>query len=141
MSFGFSVGDFLTAGKLIADIVSSLRTCGGSAAEYQELMSELHSLEQALLNVERFLATEPPSLAMNTLKKAVLVCQYPLQEFYAKVSQFDASLGMGQSSGKVKDISRKLQWGWTKKEDVQKLRMYLSAHVETINMMLVTFGL
>jgi hypothetical protein len=48
MSFGFSVGDFLAVGKLIADITNSLREAGGSKSEYQELLQKLESLDHAL---------------------------------------------------------------------------------------------
>jgi len=38
MSFGFSVGDFVTVGKVIKQIVESVRD---AKSEYQELMVEL----------------------------------------------------------------------------------------------------
>ena len=38
MSFGFSVGDFVAVGTLIANIIDSLRD---SRNEYQELLREL----------------------------------------------------------------------------------------------------
>ena len=38
MSFGFSVGDFLAVGGLIAKVVEALR---GTRSEYQELIREL----------------------------------------------------------------------------------------------------
>ena len=42
MSFGFSVGDFVIVGKLIAKIVEALR---GSRSQYQELIRELERYE------------------------------------------------------------------------------------------------
>jgi len=34
MSFGFSVGDFIAAADLIAQVVSALREAGGSASQH-----------------------------------------------------------------------------------------------------------
>lgn len=47
MSFGFSIGDFITVGKIISDIISALRD---SKSEYQALIRE-H---------ERFVMAETP---------------------------------------------------------------------------------
>jgi len=47
MSFGFSIGDFITIGKIISDIISALRD---SKSEYQALTREL----------ERFVMAETP---------------------------------------------------------------------------------
>jgi hypothetical protein len=44
MSFGFSVGDFLSAGILITEIIRSLKSADGAASDYQELVRELHGL-------------------------------------------------------------------------------------------------
>jgi hypothetical protein len=55
MSFGFSVGDFIAAGKLISDIINSLSDVGGSKSEYQELVRELESLQFALRHLDKLL--------------------------------------------------------------------------------------
>jgi hypothetical protein len=52
MSFEFSLGDFLTTGTMIKDIVICLNDSGGSASEYQELMDELHGLQLVLDKIE-----------------------------------------------------------------------------------------
>ncbi|KAL3468956.1 hypothetical protein BJX99DRAFT_93187 [Aspergillus californicus] len=42
--FGISVGDFITIGKLIYDIIGALSERGGAADDYQSLVSNLRSL-------------------------------------------------------------------------------------------------
>ncbi|KAF7893992.1 hypothetical protein EAF00_007506 [Botryotinia globosa] len=51
MSFGFSVGDFIAVGEIIATLVEGLRETGGSKSDYQEPVRELQSLEKALKHV------------------------------------------------------------------------------------------
>ena len=87
MSFGFSVGDFLTVGKLISDIVTSLRTA--SIAEYRELICELHGLQRALHEIEHLKCTTSQEAANNGIKVAALMCQYPLDDFSAKLKKFE----------------------------------------------------
>lgn len=143
MSFGFSVGDFLTVGKLIADIVASLRTA--SIAEYRELIYELHGLQRALHEIEYLKTTPNQEAAVNGIKVAALMCQYPLDDFCAKLKKFD---GLGFTAGKTRSRletmklwTRKLQWGFCMKEEVEKLRTYIVVHVGSLNMRLITQGL
>ena len=143
MSFGFSVGDFLTAGRLISDIVTSLRAA--SIAEYRELILELHGLQRALHEIEHLKCTSSQEAAVNGIKVAALMCQYPLDEFSAKLNKFE-SLGLNERKTRSKlDImkiwSRKLQWGFCMKEEVEKLRTYILVHVGSLNMRLITQGL
>lgn len=67
MSFGFSVGDFLAVGKLVADITNSLREAGGSKSEYQELLQELESLNHALKHLDK-LPTKDNSANLQSIK-------------------------------------------------------------------------
>lgn len=53
MSFGFSVGDFISALHLMGTVISSIRDSSGSSAEYRVLMYEFYALERALLQVKQ----------------------------------------------------------------------------------------
>jgi hypothetical protein len=143
MSFGFSVGDFLTAVGLIRDIISSLRN--SSTSSYHELVLELHGLERALREIEHLKCTPDQEAAVNGVKVAALMCQHPLDEFAWKLKKF-GSLGVdnGGKLGKrdmIKMWGRKVQWGFSMEEEATKLRAYLAAHVGSLNMRLTTQGL
>ncbi|SLM40482.1 hypothetical protein LPUS_11299 [Lasallia pustulata] len=138
MSFGFSVGDFITVGKLISDVVGRLR---GAEQEYQELLRELFSLQQALHHVDKLNASHGQQPAVNAIKCAALMCQHPLREFLDKVQKYEDSLGLGKSKGLFWDLEKKSKWALCKKEDVRRLRDYLSIHIGSINMMLMACGL
>ncbi|KAL2008637.1 hypothetical protein VTN00DRAFT_6831 [Thermoascus crustaceus] len=121
MSFGFSVGDFLAVANLIRGIVSSLRT--DSTASYNALIEA----------------------AVNGVKIAALVCQHPLDEFAGKLKKVQSlGIGKGGKLGRREMLvmwGRKVQWGFTMEEEVMKLRAYLAAHVGSLNMRLITYGL
>lgn len=143
MSFGFSVGDFITFGRLILHIVSSLRA--SSIAEYRELIIELHSLQRALHEIEYLECHPSQELAVSGIKVAALVCQYPLEEFAGRLKKFESlitgSAGHVSRVDKVKMWGKKLRWGFCMEEEVMKLRAYLVAHVGSLNMRLITQGL
>ncbi|KAL6364458.1 hypothetical protein LRP88_01859 [Fusarium phalaenopsidis] len=145
MSFGFSVGDFLAAGKLINDIVSALRH--SSASSYQELIVELHGLKRALDEIEHLACPPGQEAALNSVKVAALMCQYPLDQFASKLKKYerlDIQPQHGDSSSKsdrLKSWGRKVQWGVGMEKDVVELRAYIATHVGSLNMRLITIGL
>ena len=143
MSFGFSVGDFLTAAIMIRDIVSSLRS--SSTTSYDELINELHGLQRALHQIEHLNGIPGQEAAINGIKVAALMCQHPLDEFSRKLKKFE---GLGiNNGGKLRKTEmmrlwrRKLQWGFSMEEEATKLRAYLAAHVGSLNMRLIAEGL
>lgn len=143
MSFGFSVGDFITVGRLIQHVISSRRV--SSISEYQELILELHSLQRALDLVEHLECTPSMNAELNGVKVAALMCQHPLDEFACKLRKFE-SMDAGET-GKVSKTERmkawgqRLRWGFCMEEEVGRLRAYLMAHVGSLNMRLITQGL
>lgn len=50
VGFGFSVGDFIVALELVADVVNALRGSGATSKRYRELV---RLLESVLLGVKR----------------------------------------------------------------------------------------
>jgi len=118
MSFGFSVGDFVAALKLIDSIISSLQT--SSTSEYREITLELHGLRRALYEIERLQCSPSQQPAINAIKVAALNCQHPLKEFAEKLKKYE-SLGL-EHGGKLgkgnlwKLWGRKLKWGFVMEE-------------------------
>ncbi|KAF2835247.1 hypothetical protein M501DRAFT_942486 [Patellaria atrata CBS 101060] len=142
MSFGFSVGDFIAVGKLIADITSSLQ--GSSVAEYRELILELHGLQRALREIEHLPCPPGREAVTNSIKVAALMCQYPLDEFAAKLKKFESLTDAPEQTSRratVKRIGDKVKWRFKMADEVSNLRAYLIAHVGSLNMRLMTEGL
>jgi hypothetical protein len=102
MSFGFSVGDFLAVASLIKDVVVSLKDAGGAAADYQELIVELHGLQRALDSIEHLHVDPsiPQAENINNLKVTALGCRYVLEETLKKLRSYE-SLRLGQKSSSL----------------------------------------
>lgn len=139
--FGFSVSDFITVGKLIRDITSSLKDAG---EEYQELRRELDSLQRALLHIDK-LNTQNSSGArdLDGIKYAASICRIPLELFLKEIQKYENVLGVKSrdSESTVKRALMRTRWAFSKKDEVRKLQSYLNIHIGTINMMLLQHGL
>jgi hypothetical protein len=140
MSFGFSVGDFLAAGQLARDIVSSLKDVGGSKSEYQALILELECLQKILIRLD-LLTADQPSLALESIKYAALSCRRPLEDFLGKIRKFEHSLGPWTKEGAIRSTVDKIRFAFGPKDDIQRFYSYLHVHVETINILLSEHGL
>ena len=141
MSFGFSAGDFIAIATLIKNIISALNST--STPEYHELLLELHGLQRALDEIEYLSGPPSQEPAINAVKVAALMCQYPLDDFAGKLKRYrglDQNIETKDGS-RIKTWRLKLQWGFTMEEEVQKLRAYLIAHVGSLNMRLATLNL
>lgn len=138
MSFGLSLGDFITVAKLISNSVTSLR---GAEEDYQELLCELSSLQAALHHVDRLNSSNKQQPALEAIKRAALTRQLPLSNFLDQIQKYDGSLGAGKSKGLFRDMEKKSRWAFCKKKDARQLRNYLNVHIGSINMMLMTHGL
>lgn len=141
MSFGISIGDFVTVGKLITDITNSLND---AKSEYQELLRELESLDRALRSLDKLQPGSGASAAtLDSIKCAALTCRYPLEEFLRKIERYDDNLGIAapSSAKRIKGLLRRVDWVWSKKDEIQKLQSYLNIHIGTINMLLLEHGL
>jgi hypothetical protein len=141
MSFGFSVGDFIEVGSLIADIVSSLREASGSKSEYQEILRELEGLQRALSYLDKLQSGDACSTSIDSIKYAALSCRRPLEQFLDKIKKYDNALGVWSKAGTIRSAADKLKWAYTQKDEIRKLQTYLNVHVGTINILLAEHSL
>lgn len=143
MSFGFSVSDFITVGKLITEITSGLKH---ASEEYQELCRELAVLQQALLQIDKLTGSTGSGASarqLDGIKYAALSCRLPLEQFLREIQKYENALGVKsrESDRTVKRIVRRVGWAFNKKDEVRKLQNYLNIHIGTINIMLLQHGL
>lgn len=52
VSFGFSVGDFLAALRLVGTVIDALRESSHASSSFRSLINKLYALETALLHVK-----------------------------------------------------------------------------------------
>ena len=141
MSFGFSVGDFVAATKLITDICSCLRS--SSTSGHQELVVELHNLKRALDEIEHLECIPEQIAAVTAVKVAALTCRFPLDQFATKMRKFEC-LEKQETLSRPQRMNLwklRLEWGFTMDEEAQRFRTYLMAHVGSLNMRLTTLGM
>ncbi len=145
MSFGFSVGDVLAVGKLIADIASCLKDVGGSKSEYRDLVLELECLHKTLVHLDRLPSRQGSSApTADSIKYAALSCRRPLEEFLGKLKRYEASLGprATTATGSTwKAPIDKVRFRLGGRNEIRKMQNYLSVHIGTINMLLAEHGL
>jgi hypothetical protein len=142
MSFGFSVGDFLAAGRLVHEVIQSLQELGGAKSDYQELIRELSTLKKALQHLDSMQSdSSSDDRTLQSIKFAALSCRQPLEQFLAQANKYKKSLDVWAKNRASNALAHKLRWGFGMKGEVSKLQGYLNLHVATINMLLAEHGL
>ncbi|KAI1743574.1 hypothetical protein F4680DRAFT_408602 [Xylaria scruposa] len=137
--FGFSVGDFITVGKLIGVLIAELRKNGEAAPEYQSLLIELEALDRALRQLQALTPANHELIQLTSIRATALACRRPLQDFLGRISKFESCLGSSSAANnKWNGLHRRMQFRIMFKEDVEHLRSTLASHVATINLLLMT---
>ena len=137
MSFGFSVGDFLTAASLIKQTISALREAGGSNCQYRRLTLELYALGRTLQEVDHLEPVHDLEATVEAIKATALSCQLPLREFLESIKKYDESLALGRTAGIMKDVLYRVKWITSKKQEAaMHLQAEMAAYSGGINMLL-----
>jgi hypothetical protein len=135
--FGVSVGDFISGLNFVRELIKALKDSTGSRKDYCELISELESLERALIQVKDVKVDVVLQPQKDEVTKAAVQCQGTILRFLIHITKYKSSLAIGGSGNRWRDVLRKCQWA-LKKEDVQKLRTQIQGHIASIGLGLVT---
>ena len=138
VGFGFSAGDFIAALELVATVIDALRDSGESSSEYRELISQLSTLQTALLAVKSVELDDAQHAELIALQQAAAQCQRTIDAFWEKIQKYEPSLRTGGSGSRAKDAWRKVKWAVCRKEDVARFKADLVGHTESIEMLLTT---
>ena len=129
-AFGFSVGDFLAAIDLVKDLAQALSETNGAKTKYQRLISQLYTLERALISVKTL---DPSQAEYDAVQHAVGECQLCIAKFLKKVEKFQ-SLTAGTTS--LKDQIRKVKWGLCHEKDVNEFKESLDMEIESLMLLI-----
>lgn len=147
-TFGFNVGDFLAAIKLVGTIIDGLRASGDSSTRFRNLLSELYTLEDALIRVKRLDIVDDDDDGSQAseriaLQQAAALCQRSMYEFYKKIEKYQPHLTMRAARGKnwLKDGWMKIKWATCRTEDVELFRAVARGHRGSIEILLLTLQL
>ena len=128
----FSVGDIVTATKVVHSIYKALSDSMGASYDYQCLIMELRSFEQALKIVDLAIAVAPPTgrdaldIAAETTS-----CLEMLKTFDDRIKSYQKALGRGKGTS-----WRKIGWSLFKAEEVVNFRQKISQHKQNITLFL-----
>ena len=136
MSFGFSVGDFISALELVGTVVNALRESGGCGAEYVELVKQLYSLETALPQVKQLELGEEQRSEYIALRQAASQCQQTIDNFWTKIKRYQKHLRAGGSTFRLKDGWMKVRWAMCRQDDLARFKADLAAHAQSINIVM-----
>jgi len=148
VGFGFSIGDFLAAIDLVSTVITALRSSSSASLEYRELIAQLISLENALLQVKRLEFEEGQYAEIIALRQAAAQCQWTIDAFLKKVLKYqphlsnDGAVTVGGSDRvrgvELKKAWMKIRWAICRKEDVKTFKADLVGHTESIQLLLAT---
>ncbi|KAH8775850.1 hypothetical protein BGZ57DRAFT_953391 [Hyaloscypha finlandica] len=137
--FRFSAGDFVSALSLVATVIDALRESGESSSEYRALVTQLHTLESALLRVKTLEIDDSQQRDfVIALQQAAAQCQTTIDSFWQRIRKYQPHLGEGRSGSRVRDGWMKIKWAMCKRDDLVKFKMDLVGHTESIEMLLTT---
>ena len=129
-AFGFSVGDFLAAIDLVKDLAQALSETNGAKTQYQRLISQLYTLERALIDVK---SLDPSQAEYDAVLNSVGACQLCIAKFLKKVEKYQ-SLTAGTTS--LKDQIRKIKWGLCHEKDIKDFRESLDMEIESLMLLI-----
>ena len=127
-----SIGDIVTATKIIHSIYKALSDSMGASYDYQCLIAELRSFEQALKIVDLAIAIAPPT-GRNALDIAAetTTCLELLKTFDDRIKSYQKALGRGKSAS-----WRKIGWSLFKADEIASFRQRISQHKQNITLFL-----
>ena len=127
-----SIGEIVTAAKIVHSIYKALSDSMGASYDYQCLITELRSFEQALKIVDHALTVATPcghdalDIAAETTN-----CLELLKTFDDRIRSYQKALG-----GKKGASWRKIGWSLFKAEEVASFRQKISQHKQNITLFL-----
>ena len=120
-----SVGDVISISLPVKHLVHALDESRGSAAEYQEVIRELWSLDRVLSDVEQLSRNSEHTNGLYALwataKHVVDECRRSIDHFLEKIKKYDKSLG-GHT---------------TRSGELEKFRAIINAHCSSLSMLLM----
>lgn len=131
-AFGFSVGDFLAAIKLLKKAAKALQESSGATSQFQQAAVEIESIHDVLNRVQ---SLRPRDCNEGTIRKVhlcALSCHIPLARFIAKLKELEPHLAHSTEARdstclgwRLAKTRQKLEWAFTLKSELAKLKQQL----------------
>src|SRR2546429_7655607 len=87
--FGFSVGDFIAAIRVLKDTIDALGDTKGASADYRELQPELPSLQNGLKAIQGLTLNDSQRNSFAAVEEAFKDFQKYVDSFLVKISKYE----------------------------------------------------
>ncbi|KAI9643703.1 hypothetical protein NHQ30_008326 [Ciborinia camelliae] len=139
MSFGYSVGDFLTGANLTYRLIRALSESKGASIEYQEAIAELGTMQQTFLQISQMKVSDRVSQAtVNAASHIVLSSMKIIGDFLMRTEKYREKLCGRGSGNSLSDSWQKMGWVLFKKEELKILRDSLQLKLSSISVLIAT---
>ena len=127
-----AIGEIVTAAKIVHSIYKALSDSMGASYDYQCLIAELRSFEQALKIVDLAITIASP-IGRDSLYIAAetTTCLEMLKKFDDRIRSYQKALGGGKGAS-----WRKIGWSLLKADEVANFRQKISQHKQNITLFL-----
>ena len=131
--FGWSIGDVVLAGKLIAKITKALKETGGARDDYQESVQFLSGLETTLRNLAAAGSVLPQTTAARETIQQTEKIISALAPLLRDCRSFESSLGASTSQSRASQTAPRLRWSFRQARAVANLEEKISVPLATVN--------
>jgi hypothetical protein len=123
-----SIGDIVTVANIVHSIYKALSDSTGASYDYQCLITELRSFEQALKFVDVVITAAPPTgRDAFDIAAEITTCLELLTTFHDRIRSYQKALG-----GRKSASWRKIGWSLFKADEVASFRQKISQHKQNI---------
>jgi hypothetical protein len=93
-AFGFSVGDFIAAGRLLVRVKQASHDQQGASAQYQHLIQNIKALQTIFNYLQTLESDEATQGLVDAIRKQAAISLEPLKVFVDRVEKYDKRLGV-----------------------------------------------
>ncbi|KAI1120860.1 hypothetical protein F5Y10DRAFT_257571 [Nemania abortiva] len=137
MSFGYSVGDFVTGAELTYRLVRALSASRGACIEYQEALTELRAMEEAFIQTGNLVRSNMFTRdVINAIACIALSSIDTIEKFLERTMALQNGLGSVKNS--LDSSWAKVGWQLYKKEELHALKTQLHQRLSSINTLITT---
>ena len=123
-----SFGDIVTAVNIVHSIYNALSDSMGASYDYQCLIMELRSFEQALKIVDHAITVAcPTGRDAIDIAAETTICLELRKAFHDRIRSYQKALGRGKGAS-----WRKIGWSLFKADEVASFRQKISQHKQNI---------
>ncbi|CAG8975184.1 hypothetical protein HYALB_00004245 [Hymenoscyphus albidus] len=139
MSFGFSVGDFITGANLCYKLFDALSGTQCPFEAYREALSEIGDLQCMFLRVRRIFENQNlPQETLNSASHIVLSSVKWTRRYLERTEKLKKRLGSDRGASRVSDSWQKIGWSLFGEDELKSLRDQMQLKLSSITLLLTT---